>query len=101
MRIDVVGRKLTISDRVREHAEKRCEKLERHLDTIQQITFTVDHDGAAKPAYAVELVVDVEHHPNFVAHDKGDDLFAVIDSVSDKAARQLHDFKEKLKLNNR
>lgn len=101
MRIDVVGRKISVSDRVREHAEKRCEKLSKFLDTIQLITVTLDQDGSGNPEYVAELVIDVEHHPNFVAHDKGADLFAVIDSVADKATRQLHDFKERLKLNNR
>ena len=48
-----------------------------------------------------ELVVDVEKHDNFVAHARDEDLYAAIDLVIDKAARQLTDFKERLKMGKR
>ena len=101
MRIEVVGRSMQATDPIREYAHKRCAKMERHLDLIQQITFTIEKESLAKEMFKVEVVVDVEHHSNFVAHDTGHDLYGLIDSVTDKAARQLADFKEKLKLNNR
>lgn len=101
MRIEVVGRSVQATDPIREYAVKRCAKLERHLDLVQQITYTIEKESPAKEVFKVEVVVDVEHHANFVAHDTGHDLYALIDSVTDKAARQLADFKEKLKLNNR
>lgn len=101
MRIEVVGRNIDVTDPIRQYAEKRFEKLVRYLDTVQLITCTIEKESAAKEVFKAELVVDVEHHANFVSRDEGHDMYALIDSVTDKTVRQLTDFKEKLKLNNR
>ena len=100
MRIDVVGRHIEVTDPIREHAEGKAQKLLKFYDRILQITYTLfeaDHTGEHK----VELVVDVEHHDDFVSHATGKDLYGTIDQVTQKATRQLVDFKEKLKLGNR
>lgn len=102
MRTEVIGRNLTITDAIRQHAEAKAEKLTKFYDGIQQITFRVhreDHHHVA--TFDVELVVDVEKHDDFVSHAKGDDLYAAIDQVVQKGVRQLTDFKEKLKLGKR
>ena len=101
MRIDVVGRHMDITDTIREHAEKKGEKLTRYFDRTQQVTFTISKGDGKPEAFNVECVVDVEYHPAFVASEKGADLYAVIDETVQKAGRQLTDFKEKLKLENR
>ncbi len=101
MRINVEGRHLNVTDPIREHAETKGDKLTRYLDMIQQITFTIGQEVAAKEVFQVELVVDVEHHHDFISRAEGGDLYALIDEVSHKATRQLTDFKEKLKLGNR
>ncbi len=100
MRIDVVGRHIEVTDPIREHAETKGAKLTKFYDRIQQITFTIfeaDHKGDHK----VEVVVDVEHHDDFVSHATGDDLYGAIDQATQKATRQLTDFKEKFKLGKR
>lgn len=100
MRIDVVGRHIEITDPIREHAQSKGEKLSKYYNRIQQITYTIfeaDKDGEHK----VELIVDVEHHDDFVSHASGEDLYATIDQATQKAARQLKDYKEKIKLGNR
>lgn len=96
MRIDVVGRDIAITDAIREHAERKAEKLLRHFDGTQLITFTAwreNHHGT----FTVEVVVDVERHEPFVSQARGEDLYGVIEGAVQKAARQLTDFKEKLK----
>ena len=100
MRIDVIGRHIEITDPIREHAETKGEKLIKYYDRILQITYTI-FEADSKGEHKVELVVDVEHHDDFVAHASGDDLYGTIDQVSQKATRQLTDFKEKFKLGNR
>lgn len=102
MRIDVIGRNLDITDAIRDHAEQKAEKLLKFFDAIQQISVTiVQEDHANHANFDVELVVDVERHANFVAHAKGDDLYATIDQAVSKTTRQLTDYKEKLKLGKR
>lgn len=98
MRIDVVGRNLSITDAIREHAEGKLGKLPRYFDGTQQITLTLAHQNHhGRDEYEAELVVDVEKHDNFVSHAQGDDLYALIERVTQKSARQLTDFKERLK----
>ncbi|MEZ6234452.1 MAG: ribosome-associated translation inhibitor RaiA [Phycisphaerales bacterium] len=102
MRIDVTGQHLAINDGLRTHAEQKVSKLTRYYDHVQQITVRVDHEPKhVDNPFSVELIVDVEHHDDFVARAEGADVYVVIDHAVDKAARQLKDFKERLKLGKR
>ncbi len=102
MRIDVVGRNLEITPAIREHAKTRADRLPRYFDGVQAVTVTVtadEHHTHGK--FGVDMVIDVEKHSNFVARAHDADLYAAVDLAFAKAQRQLHDFKEKLKQNNR
>jgi putative sigma-54 modulation protein len=101
MRIEVVSRKLPATDAIRQYAEKKSGRLTRHFDRIQLVTWTLDKESPAKELYKVEVSVDVEYHPNFIARAEHNDVYAAIDLATDKAERQLSDFKEKLKLEKR
>ncbi|MCA9299511.1 MAG: ribosome-associated translation inhibitor RaiA [Phycisphaerales bacterium] len=98
MRIDVIGRGVEVTDAIRSHAESKAGKLPRYFDGVQQITVTLNReDHQTHGDFGVEVVVDVEHHPDFVSHAKGEDLYGTIDAALHKSSRQLTDFKEKLK----
>jgi len=101
MRIDVVGRKVEVTDAIREYAETKAAKLPKYYDGVQQITFTLtrqNHQASATPTtFDAELVLDVRGHEDFVSHASDKDLYAAIDLVSEKGERQLRDFKEQLK----
>lgn len=101
MRIEVVGKGLEITDAIRAHAQTKGEKLPRYYDKIQQMTFTLSPDAHHNKSFTVELLIDVEHHDDFVCRASGEDLYALVDQVVQKGARQLTDFKEKLKTGNR
>lgn len=95
MRIEVVGKHMTVTDAIRRYAESKASKLVKFLDLTQQINvFLEEHK---RNEFRVELVVDVAKHDDFVATAKAQDLYAAIDLAVDKAARQLTDFKERLK----
>ena len=102
MRIDVTGQHVAINNGLRAHAEQKVSKLTRYYDHVQLITVRVDHEPRhVDQPFSVELIVDVEHHDDFIAKAEGTDVYVVIDHAVDKAARQLKDFKEKLKLSKR
>src|SRR5688500_5797208 len=102
MRIEVIVRNLEVTEAIRQHAESKAAKLPRYYDHIQQITFRMAReDHQHKGSFGVEVVVDVEKHDDFVAHASHEDLYAAIDLAVQKSARQLTDFKEKLKLGKR
>lgn len=95
MRIEVTGKRMEITDAIRQHAEAKCEKLLRYFDGVLEISVVLD--TAEHGAFSAELVVDAVKHPPFVARDTGPSLYACIDQAVDKMSRQLTDFKEKLK----
>lgn len=102
MRIDIVGRNLEITPAIREYAQTRADKLPRYFDGVQAVTVTATADGHhAQDQFGVDMVIDVEKHPTFVARAHDADLYAAVDQAFAKAQRQLHDFKEKLKQNHR
>ncbi|MBL0871648.1 MAG: ribosome-associated translation inhibitor RaiA [Phycisphaerales bacterium] len=100
MRIDVVGKHLEITAPIKQYAEGKAARLVKHYDGLQLVTIRCEQEPHNK-GFHVEVVADAEKHADFVAHDKGEDLYACIDKAVDKAARQLTDFKEKLKQSKR
>lgn len=102
MRIDVVGRNLDITDPIRERAESKADKLTQFFDGVQQVTVTITADDRhTRGMYQVEFLVDVTRHDDFVSHASGEDVYATIDQAEQKLARQLTDFKEKLRVHKR
>ncbi len=96
MRIDVIGKHMTVTDAIRQYAEQKLDKLPKYWDGVQQMTAVFEQDRHGK--FKVEVRVDVVKHEDFIAHADGDDLYACLDIAVDKALRQLKDFKEKLRL---
>lgn len=99
MRTDVIGKHMEVTDAIRTYAEAKTEKLTRYFDGTQLIQVVLEELKHGE--FSVEIVVDVEKHPDFIARGTGDDLYKCIDQAVDKAARQLTDFKERLKMGNR
>lgn len=98
MRLDIVGRNLEITPAIRAHAEDKMSKLPRYSDLVQSCTITLTRDAHHKHGeFQGELLVDVEKHEDFVAHAHGDDVYLLVDSLVQKASRQLTEFKERLK----
>ena len=95
MRSDVIGRDVHITDDIRDHAEKRGEKLPKYFDGTQLVTFTITRKDSVN--YSAECLVDVEGHEDFVSTADDANIKAAIDAATQKATRQLKDFKEKLK----
>jgi putative sigma-54 modulation protein len=98
MRIDVVGRKVDVTEAIREYAESKAVKLPKYYDGVQQITFTLTKQNhQASATFDAELVLDVRGHEDFISHASDTDLYAAIDLVCEKGERQLREFKEQLK----
>jgi putative sigma-54 modulation protein len=98
MRLNVVGRNIEVTDAIRIHAETKASKLTKFLDTILEMNVTIwREDHHTTPTFQAELVVDVEHHEDFVFHATGQDLYKIIDDVVHKGQRHLSDFKARVK----
>lgn len=96
MRIEVIGKHMEITAAIKQFAESKADKLPKHYDGVQLITFRMEKEPHNK-GFHVEIVCDVEKHDDFVGNGKHEDLYTCIDLAVDKVARQLTTFKEKLK----
>jgi putative sigma-54 modulation protein len=97
MRIDVVGKHIEITPAIHEYASKKVEKLTKLFDGTQLIKILVESPQGKTKEFHVEVVVDVVKHDDFIANVVGPDMYAAIDAAVDKAARQVRDYKEKLR----
>ncbi len=95
MRTEVSCRRMELTPAIQDYAEKRCEKLLKYFNGVQE--FEVVLEKAEKGDFHAEIIAAVVNHDDMVASARGVDVYACIDEASDKLARQLHDFKERLK----
>lgn len=93
MQIVVTGRHMSVSEAMKSYAEEKAERLSRFFNRIQEIRVVLGFEGG-KPT--VEVIVDVEHADDFVAHETHQDMYAAIDAVTDKMERQLRKHKERI-----
>jgi len=96
MRVEVTGRHLEITPAISEYAEAKCGKLPRYYDGVQEVIVVLMREPH-KERFEVEFQVGVQKHDHFIATAKGEDIYGCIDLATDRAIRQLSDFKEKLK----
>ena len=95
MEITVSGRRIEVTDAIREYAENKVGKLPRYFDRIEAIEVIVDRRD--NHSYNVEIIVKAEHVDPFVGTCAGDDVYACVDDVVEKLERRLTDHKSRLR----
>ncbi len=96
MEIKVTAKHMDLTPAIEEYAVKKMDKLRRFFDRILQVEVIVDR---TKNEYSVEIITDVEGHNDFIATATHEDLYAGVDLALDRAVRQIHDYKSKLRDN--
>lgn len=94
MQIIVSGRHQDVTDELKSHVGQKLEKLTRYYDRVESIEAVLDREGEVP---IVEAIVNAEHGTRFVARESGVDLYAALDLVMDKLARQLTKHKERFR----
>ncbi len=93
VQIVVTGRHMSVTEAMKQHAEEKAQRLVRFYGRVQEIRAVLDLDGGQPTA---EFIVAVEHAEDFVAREQNDDMYAAIDTASDKLERQLRKHKERI-----
>ncbi len=93
MQINITTRHGHIGEETQERLTTKVEKLTRHFDRLTAIELVIDLQDNHKPR--VDLLVDAEHKHDFRAHDQGDNLLTLVESVVHKMDQQLRKYKEK------
>ena len=91
MQLTISGHHLEITDAIREYVNSKFAKLERHYEQIPSTTVILTVEKLSQNAEATVQVSGAE----LFANSQHEDLYAAIDSLTDKLDRQLIKYKEK------
>ncbi|HTS20151.1 MAG TPA: ribosome-associated translation inhibitor RaiA [Verrucomicrobiae bacterium] len=89
----VTGRHVEVTPAIREYAEKKLDHIEIDFPRILSAHYILEVD---KFRHIAELVLQCGNHITIEAREVSEDLYASIDSVVDKVARQLLKYKTKI-----
>jgi len=91
MKIKITGRHISVSERLKEYAEKRISRIEKYFQQLIdiQLIFYIE-----KLDHVAELMINGDS-VQFHAREKAADLFSAIDLLIDKMEKQIVRFKDK------
>jgi putative sigma-54 modulation protein len=94
--IQTTARHVEISDRVRQYAETRTQKLERFYDGIVEAHVILSKDNSPAEAKTAEINIDV-YQKRLSAQDSADTYEQAINKSVDHLRRQLEKYKAQLR----
>ena len=88
---------MRLTDNLREYIEKKTNKLERHLQEIEEIRVEVSHVKSARSATDRHVAQLTVHGRGFIlrTEERSDDIHAAFDTALDKMQRQIERYKGK------
>ncbi|ATM94298.1 putative sigma(54) modulation protein [Yersinia frederiksenii] len=93
MQLNITGHHVEITEALREFVTTKFAKLEQYFDRINQVYVVLSIEKVKQIAEATVHVNGGELH----ASSEQEDMYAAIDILVDKLARQLNKHKDKLK----
>ena len=94
MKFNIHGKKLEVTDSIKEYIESKIGKLDKYFDNPENITATVSIKIVGKKQ-VVEVTINT-HSFVIRGEESNDDLYASIDLVSDKIERQIRKNKTRM-----
>ncbi|MDH3980456.1 MAG: ribosome-associated translation inhibitor RaiA [Gammaproteobacteria bacterium] len=92
MQISLTGNHVDLTDPLREYVNSKMERLERHFDIVQDIHVVLSVEKLRHKAEATLHITG----GNLFADSVQADMYAAIDSLTDKLDRQVKKHKEKM-----
>ena len=91
MQLNISGHHVDVTEAMRNYAEEKIQRLQRHFDQITntQVTLIVE-----KMVQKAEATIHISGADIFAASES-EDMYAAIDALADKLDRQLIKHKEK------
>ncbi len=94
MQVTIIGRHREVPQDMRRYMEEKANKLPHYYDRVMAVDVIVDGEPVNT---RVELVVSVAGHEDFVAEERGTDVFACFDICMDRVEKQLTRFKDRVR----
>jgi putative sigma-54 modulation protein len=93
MQINITGHHVDITAALRAYVEDKFDRLERHFDNMTNVHVIL---GVEKERQKAEATIHVSRG-DIYADSEDENMYAAIDSLTDKLDRQIKKHKEKLK----
>jgi len=97
VRVEINARNLEVNDRLRDYITKKAVKLDRYLDTIEEVQVDLTHRKAARSATDRQVAQLTVRGKGILlrAENRADDIYAAFDQTLDKIERQAERYKGK------
>jgi putative sigma-54 modulation protein len=97
LKVDIFGKNVEISDRVKDYVNKKISKFDRFLTNIEETRVDLSYIKSARSAADRHVAQITIHGKGYIlrTEERADDLFTAIDAAQDKLQRQVERFKGK------
>ena len=98
MQVNIKGKNLELTDRLRKYVDQKVGKLDRHLPGIIEawVELSVEDTKAAQDGQVCQVTLRTDR-VILRAEERSDDMFTAIDTVLEKVNRQIDRYKGKRK----
>lgn len=86
MKVSMTARHFELGDALRDHVERRFNRLQRYYDRVSRVDVTLTHEKREK---RVEARVAIDGDVDIHAEATADEFRTAVNRVTDKLARQL------------
>jgi putative sigma-54 modulation protein len=97
LEVEIYGKNLEITERIKTYVTKKVSKLDHYLPGIEEARVDLAYEKAARSAADRQVAQITVRGKGFIlrAEERADDIFAAIDTALDKVQRRIERFKGK------
>jgi len=93
MDIEITARHIEVTDKVKDYARRKLEKMEPEFSQVQSIHVILD---VQKYLHVAEIIVQARNHIRVEATEKSEDMYASIDVALDRIEKRLRKSVDKM-----
>ena len=97
VKIDIVGRNMDVTDRIRDYVNKKITKLDRLMSDIDEARVDLKYVASARNANDRQVAQVTVRGRRFIlrSEERADDIFTAFDAAVDKMQRNIERYKGK------
>ena len=97
LEVDINGRSMEVTDRIRDYVTKKISKLDRYLPGIEEARVDLAYVKSARSAADRQVAQITVRGKGFIlrSEERADDIFAALDTALDKMQRRIERYKGK------